>query len=205
MKGSGHGSVLSRQDFYAITKVGEQSGVIAPSESKIIDNLLKFSSVRAKDIMTPRTVVNASKQDMTIGEFYEDNKKLRFSRVPIYTDSKDNITGYIMKDDILSAMIENKDKKTLKDVMREITIVTENMNIQAIFDKLIADKEHIALVVDEFGGMSGILTQEDVIETLLGMEIVDEFDKDEDMQQLARKVWQKRAKELGLNQEDNAE
>lgn len=199
MKGHGHGSVLSRQDFYAMAKVGEKSGAIAPSESRIIDNLLKLSSVRAKDIMTPRTVVNASKQETTIGDFYKENKTLRFSRVPVFSDSKDHITGYIMKDDILSSMIEKKENKTLKDITRDITVVTEKMNIQAIFDKLIAEKEHIALVVDEFGGMSGILTQEDVIETLLGMEIVDEFDNVEDMQQLARKAWQKRAKALGLD------
>jgi len=149
--------------------------------------------------MTPRTVVGASPESTSIGDFYKENKNLRFSRVPVYTDSKDNITGYIMKDDILSSMIEKKQKSSLSDIKREILIVTENMNIQAIFDKLIAEKEHIALVVDEFGGMSGILTQEDVIETLLGMEIVDEFDNEEDMQQLARKNWEKRAKELGLD------
>jgi len=193
-------SVLSRADFTAITKVGEKSGIIAPNESKIIGNLLKFSQVRAKDIMTPRTVVKASDQSTLIGDFYNENKNLRFSRIPIYDGNKDNITGFVLKDKLLSSIIDNKEKDTLGSISRDISVVTEGMNIQQIFDKLMETKEHIALVVDEFGGMSGILTMEDVIETLLGMEIVDELDNVEDMQAMARKVWEKRASELGLDE-----
>lgn len=195
-------SVLSRADFSAITKVGERSGVIAPSESKIIGNLLKFSQVRAKDIMTPRTVVKAADLSTTIGEFYEKNKNLRFSRIPIFDGSKDHITGFVLKDQILSSIIDNNENETLGSLARKISVVTENMNIQQIFDKLIENKEHISLVVDEFGGMSGILTMEDVIETLLGLEIMDEFDNVENMQAHARKAWEKRATELGLNDEN---
>jgi len=191
-------SVLSRTDFAAIAKVSAKSGAIAASESRIIDNLLKMNSVRAKDIMTPRTVVTAAAQDIPIGDFYEENEKLRFSRVPVFENSKDNITGFVMKDDILKAIIDKKSNDELQSIRRDIAVVTESSHLQQVFDKLMESKDHIALVVDEFGGMSGILTMEDVIETILGMEIVDEFDNVEDLQQLARKKWQQRAKNLGI-------
>jgi CBS domain containing-hemolysin-like protein len=200
-----HKSVLSRADFTAMTRVGAESGIIAPSESKIIDNLLKFNSVRAKDIMTPRMVVTAAPEDLSISDFYIENEALNFSRVPVFSASKDHITGYVMKDDILTSMIKKKDSESLGKIKREISVVTENMSIQQIFDKLMEDKEHIALVVDEFGGMSGVLTMEDVIETLLGMEIMDESDKVEDLQLLARKKWETRAKNLGIVADDAPE
>lgn len=191
-------SVLSRTDFAAIAKVSAKSGALAASESRIIDNLLKLNSVRAKDIMTPRTVVTAAPEDISIGDFYEENEKLRFSRIPVFENSKDNITGFVMKDDILKSIIDKKADHELKTIRRDISVVTENTHIQKVFDKLMESKEQIALVVDEFGGMSGILSMEDVIETLLGMEIVDEFDNVEDLQMLARKNWEKRAKNLGI-------
>jgi len=203
-KGSSHGSVLSRADFTAMTKVGAQSGIIAPSESKIIDNLLKFNSVRAKDIMTPRMVVTAAAEDLSIADFYLENESLNFSRVPVFSTGKDHITGYVLKDDILTSIIKKQDSDSLDKIKREMSVVTENMSIQQTFDKLMEDKEHIALVVDEFGGMSGILTMEDVIETLLGMEIMDEFDKVEDLQLLARKKWETRAKNLGIVADDDS-
>jgi len=196
-------SVLSRTDFAAMTKIGAKSGALQANESHIIDNLLKLSSVRAKDIMTPRTVVTAAPEDISIGDFYEENEKLRFSRVPVFENSKDNITGFVMKDDILQAMIEKRADKELQTIRRDIAIVTETSPIQKVFDKLIESKDHIALVVDEFGGMSGILTMEDVIETLLGMEIVDEFDNVEDLQALARKNWEKRARNLGIVEKES--
>ncbi len=191
-------SVFSRTDFAAMAKISAKSGATSASESRIIDNLLKMNSVRAKDIMTPRTVVTAAPEDISIGDFYEENEKLRFSRIPVFEDSKDNITGFVMKDDILKAIIDKKSAQELKTIRRDIAVVTEGSHIQKVFDSLMESKEQIALVVDEFGGMSGILSMEDVIETILGMEIVDEFDNVEDLQQLARKNWEARAKDLGI-------
>ncbi len=191
-------SVLSRADFSAIARVGEKTGAIAPSESRIIDNLLRFSSIRVKDIMTPRTVVKVAKEDMTIRDFYEENKKLRFSRIPIFKESKDHIVGFVMKDDILSKIIDKDGDLNLNSIMRKITVLNDNLKIQQAFDLLVEDKEHIALVVDEFGGTAGIVTMEDIMETLLGIEIVDEFDNVEDLQELARKNWKKRAVAMGI-------
>jgi len=196
-------SVLSRTDFAAIAKISAKSGATSANESRIIDNLLKLTSVRAKDIMTPRTVVTAAPEDISIGDFYAENEKLRFSRVPVFENSKDNITGFVMKDDVLKSIIDKNQNDELKSIRRDIAVVTESSPIQRVFDKLMESKEQIALVVDEFGGMSGILSMEDVIETILGMEIVDEFDNVEDLQQLARKNWENRARDLGIVEKEN--
>ena len=193
-------SVFSRADFFAMAEVGEKEGVIESNESQIIYNLLKLNTVRAKDIMTPRTVVKAANEHQSIQEFYEKNPKLPFSRIPVFAESKDHINGFVLKDEILSSIIVKKGALPLKDIMREILIVNEQIALPDLFNILIEKREHIALVVDEFGGMAGIVTMEDVIETLLGMEIVDEQDKIEDMQSLARKNWEKRAKNLGIIQ-----
>jgi len=191
-------SVLSRSDFTAMSQIAKDTGVFQPGESRIMENLMKFNSIQAKDVMTPRTVIKASKADETINAFYEKNSNLRFSRVPIFTDTKDAISHYFLKDDLLKAMIDKKGQEAVSTIKREITIVNENINILKLFDQLMEKREHIALVVDEFGGTAGLVTMEDIIETLLGMEIVDEFDNIEDMQSLARKKWQERAEKLGL-------
>jgi len=195
-------SVLSRAEFTAMTEIGEKEGVLQQKESKIIRNLLLFNTIQAKDIMTPRTVVKAASEQTSSEDFYYKNKNLRFSRIPIYQESKDHISGFVLKDEILSNIINGEGERPLSSISREIMIVNEQMALPDLFNKLMEKREHIALVVDEFGGMSGIVTMEDVIETLLGMEIVDELDNIEDMQALARKNWEKRARNLGLIQLD---
>ena len=196
-------SVLSRSDFMAMAELGAQEGVIDRNESNIIGNLLKFHTITAKDILTPRTVVVAASAESSIQEFYQVNDTLQFSRIPIYQkDSKDQIVGYILKDQVLAMMVEQKGTALLSSIQREITIIAESLTIIELFNQLIKQREHIALVVDDFGGTAGIVTMEDVIETLLGTEIVDEFDATEDMQHLARKNWKERARALGIWTED---
>ena len=167
--------------------------------------MLRFNTIQAKDIMTPRTVVKAEAEGTLIETFYEKNKDLHFSRIPIFQESKDNITGFVLKDEILSMIINGSGKEPLHAIKREIAIVNEQIALPDLFSLLMEKREHIALVVDEFGGMSGIITMEDVIETLLGMEIVDELDSIEDMQVLARRNWEKRARNLGLLEEEEEE
>lgn len=194
-------SVLSRADFSAMAEIGEKEGIFRSNESRIIHNLLRLNTIRTKDVMTPRTVVKAANQERKIQEFYKNNKKLQFSRIPVYAESKDHINGFVLKDEILSNMINNNGQASLREIMREILIINEQVPLPDLFNQLMEKREHIALVVDEFGGMAGIVTMEDVIETLLGIEIVDEQDNIEDMQLLARKNWEKRAKVLGLLEE----
>lgn len=194
----GHGSVLSREDFTAMADIAEQEGVFQESESKVIKNLLNFKEVLVRDIMTPRTVLKTANEEQTIQEFFDENPMLRFSRIPIYAEQSDSITGYFLKDQLLEAIIKGKGAQPLKNIKRSILVTKRSLPIPNLFEQLIDQREHIALVVDEYGSVSGLVTQEDMIETLLGLEIMDESDNIEDLQLLARKSWERRAKRLGI-------
>lgn len=198
MKGKGHGQQISREELAAMAQMGTRAGVFHVGESKIIDNLMRFHLIETRSILTPRTVVKAANQEMTIQEFYAANPELPFSRIPLFEGSKDHITGYVLKDVILDRLIKKQGDSKLEEIARPITVVTEDQTIQSVFNHLLSEKEQIALVIGQFGGMAGIITFEDVIETLLGLEIVDELDSTEDMQILARQNWQKRAKNMGI-------
>ncbi len=197
-----HGSVLSREDFHVMTDMAHKDGVFEESESKVIKNLLNFKSILVKDIMTPRTVLKIASEDQNIKDFFDQNKNLRFSRIPIYKDSVDNITGFVLMGDVYRDLANNKNEKTLAALKRKIQITDRNVPIPYLFEKLIQEKEHISIVVDQYGSISGLVTMEDIIETLLGLEIMDESDTDSDMQQLARKNWEKRTKDLGIIEND---
>jgi CBS domain containing-hemolysin-like protein len=200
-----HGSVLSREDFSAMAEIATEKGVFIESESKVINNLLNFNSVLAKDIMTPRSVVKSVNEEQSVEEFFNNNKELIFSRIPIYSGTVDNVTGYVLKDDILKSLAEKKPNILLSELKRKITIVNKNAPIPFIFEKFIDEKEHIASIIDEYGSLNGIVTMEDVIETLLGLEILDEQDKHADLQQVARRKWNERAKKYGLISDENHE
>ena len=196
--GKGHGSVLSREDFHAMADMATEDGVFQESESKILKNLLTFKDILAKDVMTPRTVIKTANDTTTVQEFFKENSNIRFSRIPVYTDTPDNITGLVLKDEIFKEMALGNGTKTLKDLKRNIIIIERNIPIPTLFEQLVESKNHMALVVDEYGSVSGIVTMEDVIETLLGLEIMDESDHVANLQALARKSWEVRAKRLGL-------
>ncbi len=198
-----HGSVLSREDFTAMTDIAEEEGVFQESESKVIKNLLTFDEIQAKDVMTPRTVMKIASEDTSIQEFFENNRPLRFSRIPVFKGSADHITGFVLKDEMLEAIINKKGKEALATLKREILVTRRNKPIPELFEKFVEQRDHISLVVDEYGSVSGLVTMEDVIETLLGLEIMDESDNVEDLQVLARKNWQTRAKRLGIIEEES--
>lgn len=193
-----HGSILSREDFSAMAEIAAEKGVFVEAESKIINNLLNFQSVLAKDIMTPRVMLKSVDEDQTVEKFFQYNKDIIFSRIPVYSKTTDNVTGYVLKDDILKNLAENKNSRLLSELKRNITIVNNNAPIPAIFEKFVETKEHICLIVDEFGSVAGIVTMEDVIETLLGLEILDESDTHTDLQLVARRKWEERAKKYGI-------
>jgi len=196
--GKHHGSVLSREDFHAMTDMAHEEGVFEKSESTIIKNLLKFDEVLVKDIMTPRAVMKIASDEKTIADFFKDNPKLRFSRIPVFTDKIDNITGFVLKDNVLEEMINKNGETPLKEIKREILVTRRSTPIPTLFEIFIQKREAIALVVDEYGSVSGLVTMEDVIETLLGLEIMDESDNIADLQSLARKNWEVRAKATGV-------
>ncbi|WJJ97155.1 CNNM domain-containing protein [Algibacter luteus] len=196
--GKGHGSVLSREGFLVMADMAHEEGVFQENESKIIKNLLTFKEVFAKDVMTPRTVMKAENQNTTVEDFFKWNLNIRFSRIPIYKDDPDNIVGLVLKDEIFKEMALDNNKKKLSELKRDIIIVNRDLPIPTLFEKLVESRNHMALVVDEYGSVSGLVTMEDVIETLLGLEIMDESDNVSDLQLLARKSWKTRAKKLGI-------
>lgn len=196
--GKGHGSVLSREGFLVMADMAHEEGVFLESESKVIKNLLTFKDVMAKNVMTPRTVMKTENENTTVEDFFNRNLNLRFSRIPVYSDSEDNIKGLVLKDEVFKEMALGNGSKKLSEIKRNIIIINRDLEIPKLFEQLIETKNHMALVVDEYGTVSGIVTMEDVIETLLGLEIMDESDNVSDLQIQARKNWEARAKKLGI-------
>lgn len=203
--GGHHGSVLSREDFSAMTDIAEQEGVFEESESKVIRNLLNFKKIKTSNVMTPRSVMKITTETQTIENFFNNNQNLRFSRVPVYKSTSDNITGQVLKDDIFKEMANGNGHKMLSDIKRDILFTQREVEIPSLFKEFVESQNHMAIVVDEYGSVSGLVTMEDVIETLLGLEIMDETDKTDDMQELARKSWERRAKRLGIIKEEEEE
>ncbi len=199
-------SVLSRADFTAMAELGGKQGVFDEGESNLLRSFLRFDTILVKDVMTPRTVVVTADESTSVYDFHKAHPQLRFSRIPLFSGSVDKISGYVLKDQLLTKLVDelesnSGDTKTtqLAQLRRDIVIVQAHEPITQLFNDFTEKREHIALVVDEFGGMAGIVTMEDVLETLLGLEIVDESDNTVDMQALARKQWEARASAMGLN------
>ncbi len=194
---------VSREEISALTHIGTEEGIFDEQEGKIIHNLMKLKSIKIKDVMTPRTVVLAASEEMTLDEFFLNKAFMVYSRIPIYAHQKDHVTGYILKYDVLEKLAMDEGHLKLKDVKRSILVCYENFSLPKLFDLLISQKEHIALIIDEYGGMEGIATMEDIIETILGLEIIDEKDDQIDLQALAREKWKIRAKKLNFNIEED--
>jgi CBS domain containing-hemolysin-like protein len=195
-------SVFSRSEFLAMAEIGVEEGHVEPQQSEVIENLLLLHPVQAKDIMTPRPVVKTASEEMSIQDFFAHNRELPFSRIPLYErDSRERISGYFLKDKLHTSLLQGKGDEPLKSIRREIIIIHETVSVPDLFKLLLEKREHIALVVDEFGGMAGIVTMEDVIETLLGTEIIDEADNTVDMQALSREKWEQRVQKHGLVRE----
>ena len=195
-------SVFSRADFGAMAELGKQQGVFDEGESNILQNLLRFDNVVAKNVMTPRTVMIAADQQESIRQFHDTHPNLRFSRIPVYDTSPDHVTGYVLKDDVLKQLVVGGGDESLSSIRRDILAVKEEFPIPELFAHFTEKREQIAIVIDGYGGTAGIVSMEDVIETLLGLEIVDEQDNAADMQALARRQWNDRARSIGLIESD---
>ena len=188
----GNQLMVSREEISALTSIGTEEGIISDSENKIIQNLLRLKNVRVSEVMTPRIVVTMANSEMTLEEFAKTMGHFYFSRIPVYLGNEENVIGYVFRDIVFEKIADNKQDIRLSELKRDIIVVPENKPLFALWELLLERKEHIALVVDEYGGMDGIVTLEDVIETIFGLEIVDEKDAVEDMQKYARERWEKR-------------
>ena len=199
-------AAVSREEVSAMANVGEEEGVIDKDENRIIQNVIKLDNVKAYDVMTPRVVCQTASENMTLKNFYKDKDFEHYSRIPVYSESPEYITGYILRSEALECLAEDKFDMRLSEIKRDITFFNEEQSVADIWDTLLAKKEQIGLIIDEYGCFQGILTLEDIIETILGLEIIDENDEVTDMQQFARERWQRRAKrfkEIQLPDTDN--
>lgn len=201
--GSNIEQVTSREEISALANMGTKEGVFGEKENKIIQNLIRLKSIKVSEIMTPRVVLSTANEEMCLDEFLKNKDYLRFSRIPVFSGNSENITGYIFRQTVFEKLAEDITGMKLSDIKRSITIIPDTKPLFGVWETLLEKKEHIALVVDEYGGVDGIVTMEDIIESLLGFEIVDEKDTITDMQQFARERWKMRQEKYRLLEKIN--
>ena len=197
---------ISREEVSAMANIGEEEGVIDNSENKVIQNIIKLDGIKAYDVMTPRVVTAIAHEKTTLRQFYKKEELSHYSRIPVYSDSPEFITGYVLRYDVLEQLAEDKFDTRLETIKRPIAAFHEEMSVSDIWESLLKSKDQIGLIIDDYGCFQGIITLEDIIETILGMEIIDENDTITDMQQYARERWQKRRgqyKQIVLPDEDD--
>ncbi|CAN5708793.1 CNNM domain-containing protein [soil metagenome] len=194
---------VSRAELAALARLGVEEGVFEKQESRILQSLFRFNELTARDVMTPRTVMIAVSEDTLLQEMAD--RDIPFSRIPLFQTDRDHITGFVLKSDLLQALADDRHDVTAGELSRPILTVPDTLPLPRLFDRLLERQEHIALVVGEYGGTAGLATVEDVVETLLGTEIVDEADTEHDMQAAAREQWRQRAMRLGILDEDGNE
>lgn len=189
---------VTRNDLEVLARISQQEGALLERENRIFRNLLHLDTVKVYDIMTPRTVVTAFDQNLTVAEAMKEQTVLPYSRVPIFDETIDNVVGYVLRHDIVQQVANDRDNVQLKTLVRPIEAVPETHTVAQVLDEFIARREHILLVLDEYGGTAGILTMEDAVESLLGIEITDESDLVADLRQLAQQRYQRKFTEAEM-------
>jgi len=197
-KGKNSINALTKAELLASTLMSEDDGILGEKESDVIENILLLDEIKVKDILTPRSVVFALERTKSIKEVIENEDLFRFSRVPVYDESIDNITGVVMTKKLFKHALKD-DNVHLKSLEKEIFKINENVPISKALDLFIKKKEHMFLVVDSYDQTEGIITLEDCVETILGVEIMDESDNVEDMRAFAKQKMKKKRK-IGENQ-----
>lgn len=187
----------SREEIAALASIGADEGLFSDKENKIIQNILKLKNIKVSDIMTPRVVVAIADENLSLNDFLKNKDCLKFSRIPVYSENEENISGYVFRQEVFENLAEDNQGLSLKDIKRDILVFPSSKVLFSLWEKLLEKKEHIALIVDEYGGMDGVVTMEDVIETMLGLEIVDEKDTVIDMQKYAREKWKAKHAKYG--------
>jgi len=189
----------SREEISALANIGTEEGILEEKENRILQNLIQLKRIKVSEIMTPQIVASVADENMLLEDFLHNKDYQRFSRIPVFSEKKRNITGYVFRPTVFETSAEDRKQLKLKDITREIVVVPETMPVFSVWEILLEKKEHIALIVDEYGEIDGIVTMEDLIETLLGIEIVDEKDTVADMQQYARERWKIKQESLKTN------
>ncbi len=186
-------ATVSREEVSAMLTMGVEQGTFNSRENKVYQNFMRLETIKAKDVLTPRVVVTTASEDMTLQEFYDNKEHLQFSRIPIYSvDNKDNITGYVLRQNVFEHLANDDFTLRLGDIAHDIIVSSDNNSLTSIWEDMLTNKDHIIAIVDEYGSFVGIVTMEDIIETIFGFEILDEKDNIADMQQYAREQWANR-------------
>ena len=187
-------ATVSREEVSAMVNIATDEGEFEVKENKVIQNIMRLETIKVEDIMTPQIVVLTASEDLTVKEFHRNKSYLHYSRIPVYEENnEDSITGYVLQKTVLDHLANDDFSVKLKDIRRNIIMAKEGLSITTLWETFLEKKEHIALIVDEYGTFVGIVTLEDIIESILGLEIVDETDSEVDMQQYARRKWQERS------------
>ncbi|SFB89295.1 CNNM domain-containing protein [Pseudoalteromonas denitrificans] len=195
-------SGFRRNEFSIMAQLSADEGHIEPQEARILQNLLLLQEIKIRKVMTPRTVIFHESQDLSVGEFFHKHKKNRFTRIPVYDKNQDDIIGFVIRTDLLLAQARGNSDTCLSNYLRTMPTLLDNMFLLHAMKEMLIGKDHISLIVNEYGTVRGILTLEDILETLIGQEIIDEGDKDIDMQKVAKRLWKAKAKKYGINLEE---
>lgn len=189
-----------REEILAMARIGHESGSLRERESQFVQNLIQLNAMKVSDIMTPRPVIFSLPQSTPLPEFAALIENKPFTRIPTYDKGTDDFTGFVIRGEALLAHLKDHyDTGTLKDVLHTIAITAEYTPVDTLFQRFIAERHHIMLVTNEFGTTVGLVTLEDIIETIFGIEILDESDKHPDLQHHARNLWQERARKMGID------
>lgn len=183
-------SDVSGEEITVLARMGLKEGTIDAGEAAVIENILALQGVQVREIMTPRTVVSSLSATMTIGELKDSSELISAfnnSRVPVYDKDADDVVGMVLRREVLTAMVEGQWDRSLEEFMRPVDFVTESLSANRLLEQLLEKRQHLVLVINEFGGLTGLVTLEDVLEEILGTEIVDEFDPAIDMRELAHR------------------
>ena len=191
-------STFHHEEFKAMAELGSEEGKLEAKESRIVRNLFRLRDLTVRDIMTPRPVVFSLPANMKVEDVMDKYLSLPFSRIPIHEENDDNIIGFVLKNDIFYEQATAGGTKTLKAMRRELHAVNDWKPLSELLEFLLDHRQHIVMVTNEFGAFDGLVTLEDTVETLLGMEIVDEADVNVDMRRLAREKWRKRIEKMDV-------
>ena len=178
---------ISDEEFISLARLGRRSGALDPTEARVIQNILSLKSKTAREIMTPRTVVFSLKDDLTVEEARNQRGIWSYSRIPVYEKDFEDIVGIVLRRDIMAALTDDRGHSKLSDLMRPVHFVAESHSLDRILQMFLDRRQHLFAVIDEYGGLAGVLALEDVLEEILGSEIVDESDRVDDLRELARR------------------
>jgi len=201
-RGLSHGQArtgFNRDELAAMADISADEGLLDQEETNILKSLLRFRNSRVTDVMTPRTVIFSLPQDLRVEEYFWKYEAQRFSRIPIYAVDPEHLNGFVLRSDLLLAQARGNTDTPLANYRRELHTLPASISLSRAFDTLLEKRAHLAIAIDEYGTTIGLITLEDILETLLGLEIVDESDQTTDMQAYARRLWRRRARKMGID------